>query len=166
MAISLFLIVRTIIRWGSVSKRYRFVFLIPNDVTIKLRVDNRFQVEEGTGEFGRYPAYEFEVSGVTSVIDQEGESALNDVSISPNPYSPERANTTLELQNLPSDCDITLYDLNGQMISSFSRSTSNDTSLNSMEISNHLPSSINKGVYFLSIEKGNSVRRTLKFVVL
>ncbi len=140
--------------------------LIPNDVTIKLRVDNTFQVEEGTAEFNGYPSYEFEISGISSVTEQQGKELLSNVSISPNLYSLKGRNTTLKLKNLPSNCQITLYSLEGQLLNSFSSPITNGSSLTVMDISNYLPSSINKGMYFLSIEKDNISKKTLKFIIL
>jgi hypothetical protein len=41
--------------------------LIPNDVIIKLRVDNPYQLAEGNGQFNDYPTYRFNLEGTTSI---------------------------------------------------------------------------------------------------
>jgi hypothetical protein len=39
---------------------------IPNDVTIKLRVDNPYQLATGNGQYNEYPTYRFELEGISS----------------------------------------------------------------------------------------------------
>ncbi len=55
--------------------------LIPSELKIKLRVDNPYQVEEGTGEYDGYPTYEFRLEGVApeALTDPEVETALDKI---------------------------------------------------------------------------------------
>ncbi|HZV43752.1 MAG TPA: T9SS type A sorting domain-containing protein [Saprospiraceae bacterium] len=57
--------------------------IIPNDVTIKLRVDNPYQLATGNGQYNEYPTYRFELEGISST----GEPISNASSffLSPNP---------------------------------------------------------------------------------
>lgn len=43
--------------------------IIPNDVTIKLRVDNPYQLATGSGLYNDYPTYRFKLEGTTSLED-------------------------------------------------------------------------------------------------
>ncbi len=43
--------------------------LIPNDVTVKLRVDNPYQLATGNGQYNDYPTYRFKLEGSTSIKD-------------------------------------------------------------------------------------------------
>jgi len=103
--------------------------LIPNDVTIKLRVDNPYQKATGNGQFADYPAYRVKFEGVTAV-DKEGEElneALSEINVVPNPYlayseyeTSSFANT-VRITNLPARCTVTIYSLDGRFIRQYKR---------------------------------------------
>ncbi|HZV70159.1 MAG TPA: T9SS type A sorting domain-containing protein [Saprospiraceae bacterium] len=43
--------------------------LIPNEVTVKLRVDNPYQLATGNGQYNDNPTYRFKLEGITSLED-------------------------------------------------------------------------------------------------
>ncbi len=103
--------------------------LIPNDLTIKLRVDNPFSVYEGTGEFNGYPSYRFEIKGMepSQLNQEETNEALKMVNVVPNPYRglfvKNLANYTdrVLITNLPAKCTVTIYTLDGKFVRQFQR---------------------------------------------
>ncbi|HFA50693.1 MAG TPA: hypothetical protein ENJ95_16925 [Bacteroidetes bacterium] len=103
--------------------------LIPNDVTVKLRVDNPYQVEVGTGEANGYNTYRFKIDGQqASELDQAGvESSLDRISVVPNPYYADseyeenRLTTIVKITNLPAKCVVTIYSLDGKFIRQYDR---------------------------------------------
>ncbi len=116
--------------------------IIPNDLTIKLRVSNPFgfasevdQIGDGDNDkydgakIGGYPTFEFEIDGASAraLAANEYEGALENVNVVPNPYyaysAYERSefDNTVKITNLPARADITIYSLDGKFIRTFLR---------------------------------------------
>ena len=104
--------------------------LIPNDVTVKLRVDNPYAVEDGTGEFNGYPTYRLNLDGVAAEeISSESDidEALQSIRAVPNPYLGYSAYETsqfsniVKITNLPANATITIYSLDGRFIRRYDR---------------------------------------------
>jgi hypothetical protein len=104
--------------------------LIPNDLTVKLRVDNSYQVATGTGANNSYPTYKFSLKGKQYTnLESEAEikSELDAIKVIPNPYYAYSAyetsqfTNTVKIANLPAKCDITIYSLDGRFIRKYRR---------------------------------------------
>lgn len=103
--------------------------LIPNDMIMKVRVDNPYQVEVGTGEFNGYPTYQFSLGGVEAddLTDETIEDALDQINIVPNPYyayseyETQRNDGVVKITNLPAKCIVTIYSLDGKFIRRYNR---------------------------------------------
>lgn len=109
-----------------------------NDVTIKLRVDNPYNLETFFNILnpracnivdGELPKYQFEIRGKQPVdlTPEEYEGALANVNVVPNPYYAYSAyevnqfNTTVKITNLPDRATVTIYSLDGKFIKQFRR---------------------------------------------
>lgn len=103
--------------------------LIPEDVVLKVRVDNPYQVSQGTGEFNGYPTYRFTIEDkqATDLTVSEVETALDLINVVPNPYfgfseyETSQFTTTVKLTNLPAKATITIYSLDGKFIRQYRR---------------------------------------------
>ncbi len=103
--------------------------LIPDDVIVKLRADNPYQVSLGTGDFRGYPTYRFKIEGKqASELDRPGiETALDKINVVPNPYygfsdyEISQFVNTVKITNLPAKCEITIYSLDGKFIRRYTR---------------------------------------------
>jgi hypothetical protein len=108
--------------------------LIPNDVTIKLRVDNPYQVAldaaKGTGVNNSYPTYRFTIKGKQAsdlATSSEKASALDAIKVIPNPYYAYSAyevnqfSNIVKIANLPAKCVVTIYTLDGKFIRQYRR---------------------------------------------
>ncbi len=103
--------------------------LIPNEATIKLRVDNPYAVAVGTNEFKGYPTYRFTIEGKQAEpLDAIGvENALDMINIVPNPYyafseyEDARVSNIVKITNLPAKCVVTIYSLDGKFIRQYNR---------------------------------------------
>lgn len=103
--------------------------LIPNDLTIELRVDNPYSVEEGTNQFNGYPTYRFSLDGVEleEVTTATADPALDKIGVVPNPYYGYSAyensqfSTIVKISNLPAECVVTIYSLDGKFIRQYNR---------------------------------------------
>ena len=103
--------------------------LIPNDAIIKLRVDNPYQRAAGNGQYDSYPAYRIELRGVSSEELTEGQvsDALDSIGVVPNPYlayseyEASSFDNTVKITNLPAQCVVTIYSLDGRFIRQYTR---------------------------------------------
>lgn len=112
--------------------------LIPNDVTVKLRVNNSYNKERKLADISRFkncdtedglPAYEFEISGKQSqdLVAEEYTGALANINVVPNPYYAYSAYETsqftnvIKITNLPERAVVTIYSLDGKFVKRFNR---------------------------------------------
>ncbi|HMQ49300.1 MAG TPA: hypothetical protein PKA00_17820 [Saprospiraceae bacterium] len=115
--------------------------LIPNDVTVKMRVTNSYQVEKddgdddngdqrtGSGQNNYHPMYRFKIEGKQALpLDEIAiENALDFINIVPNPYygfsdyETSQFTTTVKITNLPAKCVVTIYTLDGKFIRQYNR---------------------------------------------
>lgn len=103
--------------------------LIPNDVTVRIRISNPYGVQSFTGENAGHGAYELDFTGLEPTPIETGEEndPLAMVNVAPNPYyaySPyETSQFTqrVKITNLPGECTVTIYSLDGKFIRQFKR---------------------------------------------
>ncbi|MCC6754690.1 MAG: hypothetical protein IT266_11980 [Saprospiraceae bacterium] len=104
--------------------------LIPNDLTVRLRVDNAYQHAIGTNENKGHNFYSFTVSGYEAglVVDQDDfENALDNVNVVPNPYygfsnyETGQFSNVVKITNLPASCVVTIYSIDGKFIKQYKR---------------------------------------------
>ena len=104
--------------------------IIPNDVTLKLRVNNAFAYAEGTPETNGYPTYRFRIDGKqaqTELGDSLVNRALDRINVVPNPYygfsmyEDSQFETTVKITNLPAQATVTIYSLDGKFIRQYDR---------------------------------------------
>jgi hypothetical protein len=120
--------------------------LIPEDLIVKMRVTNPYQVEllnpfpdvpnafpnarrTGSGENNYHPLYRFRIEGKQAgeLTPQLVESALDAINVVPNPYygfsdyETSQFTTTIKITNLPAKCVVTIYSLEGKFIRQYIR---------------------------------------------
>ncbi len=105
--------------------------LIPNDVVIKIRVDDPYQMsQEMTGGDYKYPTYKMCFDGLEPVpvtTDQEIDAALARINVVPNPYygysnyETTTLSTTVKITNLPANCAVKIYSIDGRFIRQYRR---------------------------------------------
>ncbi len=155
---------------------------IPNDLTVKCRVDNRYGLEQtfninlptGCNPVGESPKYEFEIRNKQSqdLTSEEYEGALANINVVPNPYygysSYEQGPTTkfVKITNLPDRANVTIFSLDGKFIRQFRRDLSptvksgpNPGTLSSQttpdvtwDLNNYTGIPVASGVYLIHIE--------------
>ena len=112
--------------------------LIPNDLTVKLRVTSSFNKEIDLTDLknptkfaavGGLPVYEFAFNDVEALdVEPAGYSdALDNVQVVPNPYyaysgyEQDQFETVVKVTNLPPRAIVTIYTLDGKFIQQFNR---------------------------------------------
>ena len=161
--------------------------IIPNDVVVKLRVENSYKVKEGTGEFNGYPTYRFKFEGVAPeelTTDTDVNSALDMINVVPNPYYGYSAYETsqftnrVKITNLPAKCVVTIYSIDGKFIRQYNRNESgnfqggrnNAPILNSQispalewDIKNSKGIPVASGVYLIHVDAEDLGERVIKW---
>ena len=110
---------------------------VPNDLTVKLRVENPYNLETSFNiaspnscrTVGDLPKYEFTIEGreAEELGQEDYEGALSNVNIVPNPYYAYSAYETsqfskiVKITNLPARALVSIYSLDGKFIKFFNR---------------------------------------------
>lgn len=159
--------------------------LIPEDLIVKLRVDNPYQVSAGTGAFNGYPTYQFRIDGKqASGLDEPGvETALDQIRVVPNPYygfsdyETSQFTNIIKITNLPAKSTVTIFSLDGKFIRQYKRDETpgrpngNNRGLLENQINpdlewdlkNSKGIPIASGVYLIHIEAEGLGQRTIKW---
>jgi hypothetical protein len=161
--------------------------LIPNDLTIDLRVNSPYSPVKGKGTNGNHPAYKFSLAGkqVAALTTQtQIDSSLNMINVVPNPYYGFSAyeinefSTTIKLTNLPPLCKVSIYTLDGKFIRQFNRDekpiiypTAAQFGNRSKQIvpdlewdlKNDKNIPVSSGVYLINVDAGALGQRVIKF---
>jgi hypothetical protein len=104
--------------------------LIPNDLIVRLRVDNAYKHTVGTNENKGHNFYSFKVRGKQAdlVTTKEGvEEVMKDVNVVPNPYygfssyESGQFSNVVKITNLPASCVVTIYSMDGKFIKQYKR---------------------------------------------
>jgi len=104
--------------------------LIPNDVVIKLRVDNPYKEARGTNENNGLNKYLFSFDGITpDPADEPDEinSQLDAINVVPNPYygysayESNQFTNIVKITNLPANCEVTIFTLDGKFVRQYVR---------------------------------------------
>ncbi len=103
--------------------------LIPNEVTIKMRVQNPYAVAVGTNSAKGHPSYLFSFSNqeVKELQGSEIPATLKRINVVPNPYysyssyESTQFSNIVKFTNLPAKCVITIYSLDGRFIRQYKR---------------------------------------------
>jgi len=153
--------------------------LIPNDVTVKLRVTkpyrNWFQDDNG-GQRTGHPRYQFKIQGQQARALEKVEiaTALDSIKVVPNPYygfsqyETSQFTNTIKITNLPGKCTVTIYSLDGKFIRQYQR---NETYAPYRQISDALEWDLRNsrgipvasGVYLINVQAPDLGERTIKW---
>ena len=123
--------------------------LIPNDVTIRLRVQkpyNKFQTSAtNASDTSIFARYTFSTMGLGARVNQDSvaKSALDMIRIVPNPYLAYSAYETsansgvIKVTNLPNNCTIKIYTVDGILVRTLTQALNTDPVTNKqIEITN------------------------------
>jgi len=161
--------------------------LIPNDLVVKLRVENEYSVKEGTGDFNGYPTYRFAFDGVAPTeltTEVEINEALDMINVVPNPYygysayETDQFTNTVKITNLPASSVVTIYSVDGSFIRRYNRNEAgasqgdrNNAPIANAQVSpaiewdlrNAQGIPVASGVYLIHIDAGDLGERVVKW---
>lgn len=158
--------------------------LIPNDLTVKLRVNNAYSVSDQNGVNNGYPKYQFTLDGVAPTVGDAAvaESALDLVNVVPNPYyaysayEPLNTSNIVKITNLPPTCTITIYSLDGKFIRKYNRAENSNATIPTQgviaeqmnaslewDLKNARGIPVASGVYLINVNAPGIGERTIKW---
>jgi hypothetical protein len=164
--------------------------LIPNDVTVTMRVNNSYAPLKGKGTNGNHPAYKFTLAGKQAaplVTQTQIDSSLNFINVVPNPYYGFSAyeinefSSTIKITNLPPLCKVSIYTLDGKFIRQFNRDEkpiaypevlvygNRSKQINpdlEWDLKNDKNIPVSSGVYLINVDAGALGQRVLKFFAI
>lgn len=159
--------------------------LIPNELTLSLRVSSPFARETYANTNDGYNQYRIKIDGKqsTPLNAEEVENALDLINVVPNPYyaySNYENNATdniVKITNLPRECSISIYSLDGRFIRKYERNEADGvkpfenapipSTLFATDVEwdlqndNGIP--ISSGIYFIHIEAPGMGERVIKW---
>ncbi|MBK8554254.1 MAG: hypothetical protein IPL65_00090 [Lewinellaceae bacterium] len=151
--------------------------LIPNDATIKLRVDNPyapFTVDANNANL--HPKYLIKIDNRQSLALNEVQvgNALDSVKVVPNPYygfsdyETSQFTNTVKITNLPGKCTVTIYSLDGKFIRQYQRNEQyapymQITPALEWDLKNNKGIQVASGVYLIHVSAPGMGERTLKW---
>jgi hypothetical protein len=142
--------------------------LLSTDVTMKLRINKEYKDYVATGENDGKPMFSWsmdEIATVTGSQDQLKE-ALDIINIVPNPYyafseyERSRLDTRIKITNLPEQCTVRIYTVNGKLVRAFKK----DSPITSLDwnLTNHVNIPVASGIYLIHVSVPEVGERVLK----
>jgi len=151
--------------------------LIPNDLRIKVRVDNPYQTWYGPdGKKTAYPKYQFKLEN-REPKRLEGATIANmldSIKVVPNPYygysqyEVNQFSNIVKITNLPGKCTVTIYSMDGKFIRQYRRdeqySAYNQISpAIEWDLKNTKGIPVASGVYLIQVQAPGLGERTIKW---
>jgi hypothetical protein len=148
--------------------------LVPTETTIKLRVSNAYGVAKGMGN--GHPRYRFRIGNELErqpLAGKQVSRALDSIKIVPNPYLgfseyESGGGSVVKITNLPAQCVVTIYALNGQFVRQFKRNEQYEAYQQIMpalewDLKNSNGAPVASGVYLFHIHAYGMGQRTVKW---
>ena len=143
--------------------------LLDTDVRISIQVAKRHEERTVFNENNGLPMYQFSLDGLATLTEDNpaAEEALNLINMVPNPYygysqyEVNKVDNRVKITNLPVECSIQIYTLNGTLVKSFSKD-SPATSID-WNLKNNKGIPISSGVYLIHINAPGIGERVIKW---
>jgi len=154
--------------------------LIPNDAIIKIRVDNSYKTWWNPNDPTKktaHPKYLISIKDRESVRTLDNvqiENALDSVKVVPNPYygfsqyEVSQFSNVIKITNLPGNCKVTIYSLDGKFIRQYNRNEvyqpyQQITPDIEWDLKNSKGIPVASGVYLIQIQAPGMGERTVKW---
>ena len=177
--------------WVSIPLLAQGHTLFETDVKIRLRVAKSYQpgysttsspvVDTAVAPINKnLPVYDFNTSDIGTIkgSSDAANKALDLINIVPNPYyaysgyEKATSQTVVKITNIPVNCKITIYSLNGTLIRTFNVDQPSDAQKNingvavtsvDWDLNNQMRIPISSGLYLIHVDVPNVGERTLKW---
>lgn len=139
------------------------------DVTMKIRVNKEYSEFLATGINGGRPMYSWSMDDIMTVTGSKDAlaEALDLINVVPNPYyafseyERSRIDTRVKITNLPDQCTVKIYNMNGKLIRTFKKD--NPVTSIDWDLKNQVGIPIASGVYLIHVEVPGVGEKIVKF---
>ena len=163
-----------------ISSRYydKAQSYLDNTATVSIRINRPYEryyndvpLSGGSTENNHYyPKYSFTTNGLAAVKDNKDKlvSELDDINVVPNPYyglgdyDANQLENNIRIVNLPKQCSIKIYNISGQLIRSYEKSS--DLSYQEWDLKNEHNIPIASGIYMIYVKVPGVGHKTLKWL--
>ena len=142
--------------------------LLSTDVTMKLRINKEYKDYVATGDNGGKPMYSWNMDEIATVTGSQDKlkEALEIINIVPNPYyafseyERSRLDTRIKFTNLPEQCTVKIYTVNGKLVRTFKK----DSPITSLDwnLTNEVNIPVASGIYLIHVSVPDIGERVLK----
>ena len=142
--------------------------LLSTDVTMKLRINKEYKDYVATGDNGGKPMYSWNMDEIATVTGSQDKlkEALDIINIVPNPYyafseyERSRLDTRIKFTNLPEQCTVKIYTVNGKLVRTFKK----DSPITSLDwnLTNEVNIPVASGIYLIHVSVPDIGERVLK----
>ncbi len=170
------------VMWTSIPMGIKSSEWLNNDVKIKLRVsrpymrynsrwyDYEYQAGGDASKNHGFPMYQFSTENIAPIPNNPNvhKDLLSEINIVPNPYygfstyESTSLETYAKIVNLPDDCTISIYTVNGTLVKKVKKSSAG-VSYVDWDLKNDAGIPISGGVYIIHVKADGIGERTLKF---
>ena len=143
---------------------------IPSDLRISLRMNRPFSSRAGSND---HPTFEFNTDMLAAQLGVEAEakkSLLENVRVVPNPYyayskyEQSQLQTIVKVTNLPQRCKISIFNLNGTQVRSYSKASDSPEQI--WDLKNYSGVPVASGVYLIHVDAYELGETVLKLMVV
>lgn len=149
---------------------------LDGEVRIRLRVFKNYQPNlsavhsVANPQNNNNPMYEFGFDDLAAITGDNdvARSALDLIQVVPNPYyaasdyETNQVDTRVKIVNLPDECTVTIYSLNGTLVRRYEKSTSGKTSID-WDLKNYKNIPVASGLYIIHVKAPGIGERILKW---
>jgi len=156
--------------WAGIPMLENGHSLLETTAKVKLRVEKPYEnfTTASTVNAG-LPMYQFDMTGMEVELGNQTamDSALALINVVPNPYyayseyENDKLDNRIKITNLPEDCTISIYNVNGTLMRRFQKGDTK-TSLD-WDLKNHVDIPVASGVYLIHVMVPEVGERTLKW---
>jgi hypothetical protein len=153
---------------------------IPTETTLKIRIKKPYVTLDPSTEPSKnkkQPVYKFSTKGLApSVSTNAGTEALKEITITPNPYyaysgyENSQLDNRVRIANLPPNCKVTIYNLEGSVIRRYGFAQTASSEVNprtthyiDWDLKNDARVPIASGAYIIHIDAGSLGQRIIKW---
>jgi hypothetical protein len=144
--------------------------LLDTEVRISIKVNRSYnRYDTGSSENDRWPLYNFNTKDMAVVAknDSLAKDALELINVVPNPYyafseyEKNQLDNRIKIVNLPQECQISIYTMNGTLIRRFNKADSK-TSLD-WDLKNQANIPVASGIYLIHVDVPGVGQKVLKW---
>lgn len=161
------------IMWTGIPLSVKGKEWLNNDVTIQLRVTHPYERYmwggASAGPNNGWPSYGFTTRDIATEKsnNEQAKSALDLISVVPNPYyaysdyETSQLDNRVKIVNLPVKCTIKIYTINGTLIRTITKD--NDMTSVDWDLKNHAAIPISSGTYLIHVDAPGIGEKVIKW---